>query len=69
MDTRREFFKTLLKLLTGTGVLLGPLALPVRRVYASSKKTILPRGTKREALRERVGPSPGRWPVVRLDME
>ncbi len=50
MDTRREFFKTLLKLLTGTGVLLSPLALPVRWVYASSKKIILPRGTKREAL-------------------
>ena len=69
MDTRREFFKTLLKLLTGTGVLLSPLALPVRWVYASSKKIILPRGTKREALREKVGPSPRSRPVVRLDME
>jgi sulfoxide reductase catalytic subunit YedY len=50
MDTRREFFATLLKLITGTSVFLGPLALPIRRVYSNAEKIILPRGTERETL-------------------
>ena len=50
MDTRREFFETLLKLITGTGVFLGSLALPVRWAYSNAKRIILPPGTKRETL-------------------
>jgi hypothetical protein len=50
MDTRREFFETLLKLITGTWVFLGSLALPIRWAYSNVEKIILPGGTKRETL-------------------
>lgn len=50
MDTRREFIHTAIKLLTGTGVLLSPLAWPFRRAYAGSRKILLPRGTTRASL-------------------
>ena len=50
MDTRREFFRTLLKLITGMGVFLGSLALPIRWAYSNAEKIILPEGTKRETL-------------------
>lgn len=50
MDTRREFFETFFKLITGTGVFLCSLALPVRWVYSNTRRIILPQGTKRETL-------------------
>jgi sulfoxide reductase catalytic subunit YedY len=50
MDTRREFFRTLLKLITGAGVFLGSLALPIRRAYSNAGRIILPEGTKRGTL-------------------
>jgi sulfoxide reductase catalytic subunit YedY len=50
MDTRREFFRTLLKLITGMGVFLGSLALPIRWAYSNAERIILPEGTKRETL-------------------
>src|SRR5208283_3582040 len=53
MDTRREFFKTLLKLITGMGVFLGSPALPIRRAYSNAERIILPVGTKREILIDR----------------
>jgi sulfoxide reductase catalytic subunit YedY len=50
MNTRREFFETLFKLITGTGVFLGSLALPICRAYSNAETIILPRGTERESL-------------------
>ncbi|MGO9022264.1 MAG: molybdopterin-dependent oxidoreductase [Syntrophobacteraceae bacterium] len=50
MDTRREFFKVLLKLITGTGVFLCYLALPIRWAYSNAERVIPPQGTKRETL-------------------
>lgn len=40
----------MLRLLSGTGILLSPLASRIRRVCAGTAKIILPPGTKRESL-------------------
>ncbi len=50
MDTRREFLEVLLKLITGAGVFLCSLALPIRWAYSNAERIILPWGTKRETL-------------------
>jgi sulfoxide reductase catalytic subunit YedY len=50
METRREFIKLTMRSLAGLGFLLGSSFSGVRRVWAKTKKVILPRGTQRESL-------------------
>lgn len=50
MENRREFFKRSLGFITGAGILFSPLASFIKNAYGKTKKIILPKGTKREAL-------------------
>lgn len=50
MNRRREFLKISIGFLAGIGLFLSPLFSAVRSAYAKAKKTILPKGTKRESL-------------------
>lgn len=53
MGTRREFIELAMRGLAGLGVLVNLSFSGVRRVWAKTKKVILPRGTKRESLANR----------------
>jgi sulfoxide reductase catalytic subunit YedY len=50
MNRRREFLKISIGFLASIAVFLSPLFSAVRSAYAKAKKTILPKGTKRESL-------------------
>ena len=50
MDTRRQFLRMALGFLPSIGFMTGLLFSGVKRAYARAKKTILPKGTKRESL-------------------
>jgi DMSO/TMAO reductase YedYZ molybdopterin-dependent catalytic subunit len=51
MNRRREFLKTSIGFLAGIGLFLSPLFSAIQSAYAKAKKTILPKGTKRESLK------------------
>lgn len=50
MKTRRAFIKSAIRVSSGIAIFCTPLTLMVRRLYAKTKKIILPKGTKRETL-------------------
>jgi DMSO/TMAO reductase YedYZ molybdopterin-dependent catalytic subunit len=50
MKKRREFLRISMKFFAGAGFLFNPLFSAVRWTYGKAKKTILPKGTKRESL-------------------
>jgi DMSO/TMAO reductase YedYZ molybdopterin-dependent catalytic subunit len=50
MNRRREFIKISIGFLASIGLFLSPLFSAVQSAYAKAKKTILPKGTKRESL-------------------
>jgi DMSO/TMAO reductase YedYZ molybdopterin-dependent catalytic subunit len=50
MNRRREFLKGSIGLLASMGLFLSPLFSAIQSAYAKAKKTILPKGTKRESL-------------------
>jgi DMSO/TMAO reductase YedYZ molybdopterin-dependent catalytic subunit len=50
MNRRREFLRVSIGFLASMGLLLSPLFSAVQSAYAKAKKTILPKGTKRESL-------------------
>ncbi|MFB0508039.1 MAG: molybdopterin-dependent oxidoreductase [Thermodesulfobacteriota bacterium] len=50
METRREFIELAIRSLAGLSLLVSLSFSGVRRVWAKTKKVILPRGTKRESL-------------------
>jgi DMSO/TMAO reductase YedYZ molybdopterin-dependent catalytic subunit len=45
MKTRRQFIKLSLKLLTGLGLLFSSVGSGLRKVYAQTKRILLPKGT------------------------
>ena len=53
MKERRHFLKMALGVIAGAGVLLSPLLSIFRPLRGEERKTILPRGTKRESLAQR----------------
>jgi sulfoxide reductase catalytic subunit YedY len=50
MNKRRQFFKISIGFLASIGPFFSPLFSVVRWAYAKAKRTILPKGTKRESL-------------------
>jgi DMSO/TMAO reductase YedYZ molybdopterin-dependent catalytic subunit len=48
--TRRQFLRRILGFLAGIGLLMNPVPSMVRSVFAATRKTILPKGTKRNSL-------------------
>ena len=50
MNRRREFLKVSIGFIASIGLFLSPLFSAAQSAYAKAKKTILPKGTKRESL-------------------
>jgi DMSO/TMAO reductase YedYZ molybdopterin-dependent catalytic subunit len=63
--TRRQFLRRILGFLAGIGLLLNPVSSMVRSVFGASRKTILPKGTKRNSL---VGKDPKTLDTQNLEL-
>jgi sulfoxide reductase catalytic subunit YedY len=50
MDTRRHFFKKMIRFLAGIGLFFSPLSTAVQRAWAKTKRIVLPKGTKMSKL-------------------
>jgi hypothetical protein len=69
MNKRRQFLKISIAFLVSTGAFLSPLFSSVRWAYAKAKKTILPKGSKRESLFPRnTGLPCGLWERAIMDL-
>ena len=50
MNSRRHFIKKTFLLFAGSGLFIGPLSTFVKRAWAKTKRTILPKNTKMSSL-------------------
>ncbi|MGB6065005.1 MAG: molybdopterin-dependent oxidoreductase [Desulfomonilaceae bacterium] len=65
MLTRRTFVAFVLKGLSVLSLSVGAFSLGVRRIWANAKKTVIPRGTRREEL---IGKNPADLDTSRLEV-